>query len=79
MVIYHCSKKIAIRNEEVNGMKLKEFRLSKGLTQEELARKLGYTLSLVAKIEQGQVRPSRKFMDRTKNVFPEVVIDDLFF
>lgn len=59
--------------------KLQEFRKSKGLTQEEFARAIGYTLSLTAKVEIGTAKPSRAFMERIKEVYPDADINALFF
>lgn len=60
-------------------MKLKEFRESKGLTQEQLARKIGFTLSMVAQVERGRVKASRNFMSKVKDVYPDIDIDEVFF
>lgn len=59
--------------------KLQEFRKSKGLSQEEFARQIGYTLSLVAKVEVGVAPASRRFMERVKTTFPDADINALFF
>ncbi|MBQ8738351.1 MAG: helix-turn-helix transcriptional regulator [Clostridia bacterium] len=59
--------------------KLKEFRLEKGLTKQEMADKLGYTLSLYEKVEDGRAGVSAKFMSKFKIVFPNVSIDSIFF
>ena len=61
----------------ING--LREFRLKSGLTQKSMAEKLGYTLSMYEKVEQGRAGSSAKFMERFKNAFPNVSIDDIFF
>lgn len=60
-------------------MELKDFRMRKGLTQEELARQMGYTLSMYAQVERGQTEPSRNFMRILKNLYPEISIDEIFF
>lgn len=59
--------------------KLKKFRKAKGLTQEAFAKAIGYTLSMMAKVESGAVRPSRNFMEKVKTAFPDVDINDIFF
>ena len=59
--------------------KLKDFRLKKGITQEAMAKKLGYTLSMYEKVEQGRAGSSAKFMDALKKAFPDACIDDIFF
>lgn len=60
-------------------MRLKEFRESKGLSQEKFAIKIGYTLSMTTKVESGRVKASRRFMEKTKEAFPEISIDEIFF
>ena len=37
-------------------MKLKEFRKRKNLSQEAFAKSIGYTLSMVAKVETGKTK-----------------------
>lgn len=59
--------------------KLQEFRKSKGLSAEQFARELGYTVSLTAKVERGDSRASSKFMARLKQAFPDADINALFF
>ncbi len=60
-------------------MTLKEFRVSKNLSQEKFAQTLGYTLSLYSKVERGANEPSRKFMKRVKEVYPDIDINAVFF
>jgi transcriptional regulator with XRE-family HTH domain len=59
--------------------KLKMFRKEKGLSQDAMARKLGITLSMYEKVEQGRAGASAAFMKRVKSTFPEVDINDIFF
>lgn len=63
----------------VKNSKLKDFRISKGLTKEQMAEKLGYTLSMYEKVEANRAGTSSKFMSKFKEVFPEEKIDDIFF
>lgn len=60
-------------------MKLKEFRESKSITQEQLARKIGFTLSMVAQVERGKVKASRNFMEKLKQAYPDIDINKVFF
>ncbi len=60
-------------------MTLKEFRQAKKLSQETFARKIGYTLSMYAKVEQQPSKASRKFIERVKSVYPEMDILEIFF
>lgn len=60
-------------------MKLKEFRKEKNLSQEDFAKSIGYTLSMVSKIEQGAVKASRAFIDRVKSIYPDINIEVVFF
>lgn len=59
--------------------KLQAFRRAKGLTQEEFAQRLGFTFSMVSKVENGAAKPSRNFMERVKQTFPDADINALFF
>jgi len=61
----------------VNG--LKEFRKSTGLSQENIARKMGVSLSMYEKVERGNASVSRGFMQKLKKTFPSVSIDAMFF
>ena len=58
---------------------LQEFRRSRGLTQDAMARLLGVTMSIYAKVEEGHAEASAAFMRRLKRAFPEANIDALFF
>ncbi len=80
METYKLIKDKKMKPDKENKMsKLQEFRKSKGLTQEEFARVIGYTLSLTAKVEIGTAKPSRAFMERIKEVYPDADINALFF
>ena len=59
--------------------RLKEFRREKALTKQQMADKLGYTLSLYEKVEDGRAGVSAKFMHKFKRVFPDASIDSIFF
>ena len=59
--------------------RLKEFRQSVGLSQEQIARALGVSTSLYLKVERGLVPPSRAFMQKIKAMCPEISIDEMFF
>ena len=48
--------------------KLREFRTQKGISQEKMAIKLGVSLSMYAKVEQGAAKAGRAFMERIKIV-----------
>lgn len=60
-------------------MKLKEFRLKKSMSQEQFAHAIGYTLSMVAKVESGRVKASRGFIEKVRKVYPDVNIEEVFF
>lgn len=60
-------------------MDLKEFRTTRGLTQAELAKELGFSKSYYSKIENDERQPSFPFMSKLKNRYPEVSINDIFF
>ncbi len=58
---------------------LRSFRNTTGLSQDNMARKLGVSLSMYEKVERGNAKPSRGFMEKVKEQFPEVSIDEIFF
>ena len=58
---------------------LKAFRLSEGLSQDAMARRLGITLSMYEKVERGIAGASAAFMRRIKTAFPKANIDSIFF
>lgn len=49
--------------------KIRDIRLSKGLSQGQLAQILGYTPSTVSRIEQGALKPSLKFLQKFSETF----------
>ncbi|MDX2294468.1 MULTISPECIES: helix-turn-helix domain-containing protein [Streptomyces] len=50
------------------GEVVKAFRRRAGLTQEQFAPKVGYSVPMVASIEQGRRVPSKKFVDKAEEV-----------
>jgi DNA-binding helix-turn-helix protein len=54
------------------GERVKNFRESKGISQEKLARELNFSLSLIAQIERNKIKPSRNFIQRVKKLYPEI-------
>lgn len=50
-----------------------------GLTQQEMARFIGTTLSYYSKIELGIRNPSYNFLVKFKEKFSDVEIDEIFF
>lgn len=48
--------------------KLISARIQKGITQKELARKVGTKQSAIARFEAGNVNPSLEFLERVANV-----------
>ncbi|MGW5850968.1 helix-turn-helix domain-containing protein [Streptomyces sp. NPDC055254] len=48
------------------GETVKASRKRAGLTQEQLAAKIGYSVQYVGSVEQGRRHPSRKYVDRTE-------------
>lgn len=47
---------------------LKEIRVSKGMTQVDLAKLMGVTMNSIARWEQGANKPSEENMDKLKKV-----------
>lgn len=44
-----------------------------------MAIKLGVSLSMYAKVEQGAAKAGRTFMERIKDNYPDASIDHIFF
>lgn len=59
------------------GMRLREVRLARGLTQEQLAEKLNVSLNFLNLIERGQRAPSFDTLERMSRVL-RVPVADLF-
>lgn len=59
--------------------RLRSFRISLNLTKVQMSEKLGYTLSLYEKVEDGRTGASAKFMHKFKTVFPNASIEFIFF
>jgi transcriptional regulator with XRE-family HTH domain len=51
------------------GLNIKLFRKKKGLTQEQLAEKLGIKRSLLGAYEEGRAEPSLQMANRMANLF----------
>lgn len=58
---------------------LRELRKENGFNQEQMAAELGVSLSMYQKVEQGNAKAGRKFMEKIKQRFPEASIDYIFF
>ncbi|MFR8309480.1 MAG: helix-turn-helix domain protein [Bacteriophage sp.] len=58
---------------------LRELRKENGFNQEQMAAELGVSLSMYQKVEQGNAKAGRKFMEKIKKRFPEASIDYIFF
>jgi len=57
---------------------LTKFRKDMGLTQYEMADKIGISVSFYSKIEVGIRNPSFNFMTKLKKTFPDVETDIFF-
>lgn len=57
---------------------LKKFRTDKKLSREQIANKIGVSLSLYDKIEFEARTPSRNFLNRFKQAFPEFDMNIFF-
>lgn len=60
-------------------VELKIMRKELKLTQKSMARSIGVSLSMYEKVERGHKKASRNFMESLKRVYPEVIIDNIFF
>lgn len=58
---------------------LRELRKENGFSQEQMAAELGVSLSMYQKVEQGNAKAGRAFMEKLKCRFPEASIDHIFF
>lgn len=58
---------------------LKSFRVSNKLSQREMADRIGVSLSMYEKVERGNIKASRGFIERVKNNYPHIDIDYIFF
>ena len=59
-------ERLAHRYEAIS--KLISARIEKGITQKELAKKVGTKQSAIARFEAGNVNPSLEFLERVANV-----------
>lgn len=57
---------------------LKKFRTSKRYTMLEFAELIGVSLSLYSKVETGQRKPSRQFVEKLKKKFPSFNTNKLY-
>lgn len=60
-------------------MAMKEFRVSKGLSQKAMAESIGVSLSMYEKVERGYIKASRNFMESFKIKYPQIDIEYIFF
>lgn len=60
-------------------MNLVEFRIKNNLTQREMAKIIGTTLTYYSKIELGLRSPSYNFIKKFKKAFNEAIVDEIFF
>lgn len=57
---------------------LKQFRRENGLSQSEMAKRLGMSKSFYEKVEYGDRSPSREFLERFKAAFPSYDMNIFF-
>jgi transcriptional regulator with XRE-family HTH domain len=60
-------------------VKLQEFRIEKGYSQEEISKILGISKSYYCKIESNVRNPSYEFIKKFKASFKNADVDELFF
>ncbi|KUF32864.1 helix-turn-helix domain-containing protein [Lysinibacillus sp. F5] len=60
-------------------VQLKEFRKETKLTQQEMAKNIGVSLSMYEKVERGYIKASRGFIESMKRKYPHIDIDYIFF
>ncbi|GAA0115689.1 helix-turn-helix transcriptional regulator [Clostridium senegalense] len=59
--------------------KLVNFRVKQKLTQQEMSKKIGTTLTFYSKVELGERNPSYNFIVKLKKEFPNANVDSIFF
>ena len=57
--------------------KINEFRKKQGLTAEAFTKKIGLSSSAVLKVLYGEREPSRNFLKRMKQAFPDADMNDI--
>lgn len=57
---------------------IKQFRISQNLTVQEFANNIGVSKSLLEKIEMGNRRPSREFLEKLKKKYPQFDVNVFF-
>lgn len=60
-------------------IQLKSLRKQLGLSQRKMADSMGVSLSMYEKVERGNKKASRNFMESLKRKYPQIIIDDIFF
>ena len=63
----------------MDSTKIKQFRQSKGLTQETMSRRLDVTLASYSQIERGLRKAGRSFIEKMDMAFPDDDVLILFF
>jgi len=58
------------------GIRIRAFRKLKGYTQEEFARKLGVSVSMLGEIERGNRLPSESFLNNVASQL-DITVDEL--
>ena len=59
-------------------MNVNDFRKEKGLSIDEFAKALGYSISSITKFIYGEREPSKTFFKRVKKAFPDTDINIFF-
>ncbi|WP_226660124.1 helix-turn-helix domain-containing protein [Pseudalkalibacillus hwajinpoensis] len=62
---------------EIYGRRIRAFRKLKGYTQEQLARELGVSVSVLGEIERGNRKPTTEFMQSVAEKL-KVSLEELF-
>ncbi|MBQ7976592.1 MAG: helix-turn-helix transcriptional regulator [Clostridia bacterium] len=60
------------------GERINEFRKSLGLSVEEFAEKMGYSISAITKFLYGEKEPGKNFFKKLKKIYPEVDLNIFF-
>lgn len=56
-----------------------EFRNNTELSLSEMAQKIGVSKSYYEKVEYGDRKPGRNFIEKFKSAFPDVSVETIFF
>lgn len=69
---------VGVKGGEIMGEALNQFRKSMGLSVEDFAAELGYSISAVTKFIYGEREPGKNFFKKLKKRYPGVDLNIFF-